>query len=85
MHGLVRVIPKPEEKKPTPQCCVQVRESDTSQRGYWNSRRLARAHKKGLDPLKCQFSSTHVVDGKPYCTTHAAAEALRILENYSKE
>lgn len=62
-----------------PQCShkIQPPTGRTDKAHWWKMREAMRDH--GKDPALCSFKTTHIIDGKPYCPTHAGAEAVRIL------
>ncbi len=42
-------------------------------------RRLLKANRAGMDPLRCLRWSEYLIDDKPYCHGHASTIALNLL------
>lgn len=71
--------PQPE----TPQCEEPFTErqgSDGFPLQSWFDQREAKMLRRGYDPARCSRSSSWTVGGRDYCSIHAGAAALRVLE-----
>ncbi len=64
----------------TPQCCIPARKLSPFAEYHYKPKRAAKLELKGFDPKLCYFHATHMIEGKPYCSTHAGMKALEILE-----
>ena len=77
MTEALRLTPKIERRRDTPQCCVEVKETEYQERMNW--RRLHYGRNPRKDPMLCQRKATFQIDGKPYCRGHAGEVCLGIL------
>lgn len=66
-------------KADTPRCVAKVNVCDrlTTTR----QRRELRQKERGLPVDQCGTYATHLLDGKPYCATHAGQRALNHLRD----
>lgn len=70
---------KPQVVRPavvhTPQCCVEIRETEWLSRSDWRRERYSKL-RPHFDPALCQHESVFLLDGKHYCKSHAGIYAL---------